>query len=78
MKFPSVGGASFDPIFNYLDKSRDDVGALVYFTDGYCDVTKRSTSYPVVWVTSGVHPTVYDTNGHIADGGFGIVLDIHK
>ena len=78
MKFPGGGGTSFDPIFNYLDKSRDDVGALVYFTDGYGDVTKRSTSYPVVWVTSGVHPTVYDMNGHIADGGFGIVLDIHK
>ena len=52
------GGTSFDPIFDYLEKSKEDVGGLVYFTDGCGSVRHRSPSFPVLWVTTYVAPSV--------------------
>ena len=46
------GGTSFDPIFDYLEKSNEDVGGLVYFTDGMGSVSERNPSFPVLWITT--------------------------
>ena len=50
------GGTSFDPIFDYIDRNNEDVGGLVYFTDGYGSVRQRSPSFPVLWVTTARAP----------------------
>lgn len=54
------GGTSFDPIFDYIDETNEDVGAFVYFTDGYGGVRSRVLNYPVLWITSGVAPDFSD------------------
>ena len=52
------GGTSFDPIFNYLAKNNEDVGGLVYFTDGCGTVCDRSPNFPVLWITTYKTPSV--------------------
>ena len=52
------GGTSFDPIFDYLAKSNEDVGGLVYFTDGCGSVRSRNPNFPVLWVTTLRAPSV--------------------
>ena len=52
------GGTSFDPIFDYLAKSNEDVGGLVYFTDGCGSVRSRNPNFPVLWVTTFRVPSV--------------------
>ena len=51
------GGTSFDPIFDYIEKNNEDVGGLVYFTDGYGSVRDRKPGYSVLWVTTGRAPS---------------------
>ena len=63
------GGTSFDPIFDYIEENNVDVGCLVYFTDGYGDVSRSTVRYPVLWVTTCVEPTFYN-------GKFGQVVYI--
>jgi len=50
------GGTSFDPIFDYLEKNNEDVGGLVYFTDGMGWVSERNPSFPVLWITTYCAP----------------------
>jgi len=50
------GGTSFDPIFNYINKSRDDVRALIYMTDGFGHVNVTAPNYPVMWLTTHQSP----------------------
>lgn len=57
------GGTSFDPIFDYIDMYNEDVGGLVYFTDGYGSVRERNPSFPVLWVTTALAPRVQTTRG---------------
>ena len=72
------GGTSFDPIFEYIDEhNTDDIGALVYFTDGYGGVTTRNPSYPVMWVTSGCDPDFYSADGYDEGAPFGKIVEIH-
>lgn len=69
------GGTSFDPIFDYLEETKEDVGALIYFTDGFGSVKMRKPAFPVLWVTTGVAPTFVNEKGrHTAP--FGIVKRI--
>ena len=70
------GGTSFDPIFNYLDKTKEDVGGLVYFTDGFGNVTMRNPSFPVLWVTSGIAPSFRTSTGARTKQTFGKVVEI--
>lgn len=63
------GGTSFDPIFDYIEENNVDVGCLVYFTDGYGDVSRSTVPYPVLWVTTCIEPTFYN-------GKFGQVVYI--
>jgi predicted metal-dependent peptidase len=57
------GGTSFDPIFDYIDKNNEDVGGLVYFTDGYGSVRDRNPSFPVLWITTAKAPSVHGHQG---------------
>ena len=57
------GGTSFDPIFDYLAKSNEDVGGLVYFTDGMGWVSERNPSFPVLWITTYRAPSFGDRSG---------------
>ena len=69
------GGTGFDPIFDYIKKNNEDVGGLVYFTDGYGSVSDKSPNFPVLWITTGKAPEVY---GHYDDDTklFGKVVHI--
>ena len=69
------GGTSFDPIFDYLAKSNEDVGGLVYFTDGCGSVHDRNPKFPVLWVTTYQTPNVYNHYGS-KDKLFGKVVHI--
>ena len=69
------GGTSFDPIFDYIEKNNEDVGGLVYFTDGYGSVRDRSPSFPVLWVTTGRVPMV-GSYGNPGGKLFGKVIQI--
>jgi len=69
------GGTSFDPIFDYLAKSNEDVGGLVYFTDGCGSVRDRNPNFPVLWVTTHRTPSVYNYYGS-KDKLFGKVVHI--
>lgn len=57
------GGTSFDPIFDYIDKTNEDVGGLVYFTDGYGSVGDRNPNFPVLWITTGRAPSLRSPGG---------------
>jgi predicted metal-dependent peptidase len=71
------GGTSFDPIFDYIEKNNEDVGGLVYFTDGYGSVSNRSPSFPVLWITTGQAPMVSGYGDSRGDGKlFGKVVHI--
>jgi predicted metal-dependent peptidase len=69
------GGTSFDPIFDYIEKNNEDVGGLVYFTDGYGCVRDRSPNFPVLWVTTGRVPMV-GSYGNSGGKLFGKVVHI--
>jgi predicted metal-dependent peptidase len=49
IKFSGGGGTSFTPVFNYLEKSGEEVNLLIYFTDGFGD-TPEKPPYPVMWI----------------------------
>ena len=54
------GGTRFDPPFSLVEQEGFEPSAFVYFTDGYCrvgDGTADKVDYPVLWATTGVHPT---------------------
>ena len=73
------GGTGFDPIFNYIKKNNEDVGGLVYFTDGFGSVSDRSPNFPVLWITTGKAPDVYGHHDHLRQGEtklFGKVVHI--
>ena len=57
------GGTSFDPIFDYLEKGDEDVGGLVYFTDGCGSVRDRRPGFPVLWVTTYRTPRINSRAG---------------
>ena len=57
------GGTSFNPIFDYLEKNNEDVGGLVYFTDGMGWVSERNPSFPVLWITTYRAPSFGDRSG---------------
>ena len=49
VQFQGMGGTSFKPVFDYVDKNISDVQILIYFTDGFGDDPKKPP-YPVMWV----------------------------
>ena len=52
------GGTSFDPIFNYLEENNpDNIGGLVYFTDGCGRVGHHTPTFPVLWVSTYCEPS---------------------
>ena len=54
------GGTRFDPPFSLVEQEGFEPSAFIYFTDGYCrvgDGTADKVNYPVLWATTGVHPT---------------------
>jgi len=56
----SGGGTRLDPPFHLVDQENLQPQALIYFTDGYATVEKRTASvvnYPVLWATTGVAPS---------------------
>ena len=78
MDFYGGGGTNFDPIFKYIrdENEESQVGALVYFTDGFGDVDDIThVPYPVLWVTSGRAPSFYNEEGDSWEG-CGSVVEI--
>ena len=51
------GGTTFDPIFEHIAESNEQVPGLIYFTDGYGRVSTPEPPFPVLWVTTHVAPT---------------------
>lgn len=51
------GGTTFDPIFEHIAESNEQVPGLIYFTDGYGRVSAPKPPFPVLWVTTHVAPT---------------------
>jgi predicted metal-dependent peptidase len=45
----SGGGTDFQPVFDYLEESEDQVTCLVYFTDGLGEYPAEPPDYPVLW-----------------------------
>lgn len=43
------GGTSFSPVFEYANKNKLDVSALIYFTDGECSTFGDEPVFPVLW-----------------------------
>ena len=51
------GGTKFDPVFNLIDSEHTDdpenISALIYFTDGYGDVSEHlEPTFPTLWAIS--------------------------
>lgn len=46
------GGTSFDPVFSWIKKNRQNNG-LIYFTDGYAPKPKIKVSIPLLWCVYG-------------------------
>lgn len=57
LEFYGGGGTSFDPIFEHIADSNEQVPGLIYFTDGYGRVSAPTPPFPVLWVTTHVAPT---------------------
>lgn len=57
LKYRGGGGTRFEPCFNLFNEHTDDtedVIAIIYFTDGYCDVDADvEPNVPVIWALSG-------------------------
>lgn len=70
------GGTSFDPIFDYLEGSDEDLGGLIYFTDGFGSVTMRNLSYPVLWITSHKAPNFVTSGNNKSERTFGEVVKV--
>ena len=51
------GGTSFDHIFQEIERTGEQVSALVYMTDGYGGVSVDEPNYPVMWLSSGCTPS---------------------
>jgi len=51
MQLHGGGGTSFQPVMDYFIANRRKYEALVYFTDGYCDIPKN-TQKDTLWVIS--------------------------
>jgi len=51
------GGTSFDHIFQEIERTGEQVSALVYMTDGYGSVSMDEPDYPVMWLSSGCTPS---------------------
>jgi len=65
------GGTDFRPGFEWLDKNSEDVSAVVYFTDGYCDSFPPAPAIPTLWC-------VYDNQSFNPPFGEVIHIPIHK
>ena len=57
LEFYGGGGTSFDPIFEHIAESNEQIPGLIYFTDGYGRVSAPKPPFPVLWVTTHVAPT---------------------
>jgi predicted metal-dependent peptidase len=57
LEFYGGGGTSFDPIFEHIADSNEQIPGLIYFTDGYGRVSAPKPPFPVLWVTTHVAPT---------------------
>lgn len=44
------GGTDYRPAFEHFDKLGEDIGCIIYFTDGWCDRFPEHSDYPVLWV----------------------------
>ena len=44
------GGTDYRPAFEHFDKLGEDIGCIIYFTDGWCDRFPEHSDYPVSWV----------------------------
>jgi predicted metal-dependent peptidase len=50
-KLKGRGGTSFEPVFDYIQKERINMDALIYLTDGYAPFPQKSPiQKPVFWV----------------------------
>lgn len=65
------GGTDFRPGFEWLDQNNEDVSAVVYFTDGYCDSFPETPAVPTLWC-------VYDNPEFNPPFGEVIHIPIHK
>ncbi len=62
-KYPTPGGGTdFRPPFQYVEQEQLDPKALIYFTDGECNLFPETPpDYPVLWILSQ-EPTCYRWN----------------
>jgi len=52
-EFEGRGGTDFTPVFDYLERERVPVSALIFFTDLMGTFPEKPPRYPVIWIYSG-------------------------
>lgn len=59
--FRGFGGTSFVPVFKAIESEKNNIDALLYFTDGYGTAPDLAPLYPVIWILTenGRRPAPY-------------------